>query len=153
MKKYIIIAILAAVSAVFPLKAQDVVLPNPEAPVTDTIPAIFADMPETVTLNQPSAVRDSFQCAVAAKVVNKQQNKVKGNFSIRIYSDSGQSAREVSSQILSRFVRQFPGTPATRTYNSPYFMVTVGKYEDRREAEKALSKIRPAFPRAFIVKR
>lgn len=153
MKKYIIIAILAAVSAVFPLKAQDVVLQNPEAPVTDTIPAIFADMPETVTLNQPSAVRDSFQRAVAAKVVNKQQNKVKGNFSIRIYSDSGQSAREVSSQILSRFVRQFPGTPATRTYNSPYFMVTVGKYEDRREAEKALSKIRPAFPRAFIVKR
>lgn len=148
MKKYIILTILAAIFSTAAMAQVDSVM------VADSSICIFEELPGTVTVDQPQSVQDAFDKAIATKVINSlAPKKVKGNFAVRIYSDSGQNARDASAQVLARFARLFPGIPATRTYNSPYFMVTVGQFKDRREAERNLSRIRPSFPRAFVVKR
>ena len=41
---------------------------------------------------------------------------------------------------------------AYRTYANPYFKVTVGDFRNRSEAMELLTRIKPLFPSAFIVK-
>ena len=79
-------------------------------------------------------------------------HKGKTAFRIRIYADNAQNARDVSSSEMSRFQKLFPGESASRTYSSPFFKVTVGDYENRKEAEEALKIIKGHFPMAYIVR-
>ncbi len=80
-------------------------------------------------------------------------HKGKAIFRIRIYADNAQNAREVSSSEMARFQKLFPGESASRSYSSPFFKVTVGNYENRKEAEEALKIIKGYFPMAYIVRK
>ena len=80
-------------------------------------------------------------------------HKGKAIFRIRIYADNAQNAREVSSSEMARFQKLFPGESASRSYSSPFFKVTVGDYENRKEAEEALKIIKGYFPMAYIVRK
>ena len=46
----------------------------------------------------------------------------------------------------------FHDVKAYRTYANPYFKVTVGDFRTRSEAMELLTRIKPLFPSAFIVK-
>lgn len=111
---------------------------------------IFSGMPSNVRINQPESVLKAFSGAVGATA---RRGHSANSFSIRIYSNSGRSSREESAVAIARFQDHFPDITATRTFNSPYFMVTAGQYTSRADAEKALKDIKAVFPRAYIVRK
>ncbi len=114
------------------------------------IDRVFLQLPENVRIEQSEQIMNAFPRHVNANV--RKARKTNG-FGIRIYYNSGPAAREESAQVASRFHSAFPEIEVARIFNSPYFMVTVGKYSTRGEAEHALGELRPMFPRAFVVKK
>lgn len=153
MKKRTISSFIAVFAAIAPLFAQ-----QPDSTAAKAA-LIFDEMPSTVSIEQPDAVREAFGEQVGKHPSENTHSSyrggesVKGTFGIRIYSDNSQNARNASSQALARFNALFPEEEAARTFSSPYFMVTVGHYSSRFEAEEALKSIKSAFPRAYIVRK
>ena len=45
-----------------------------------------------------------------------------------------------------------PGIAAYRSYENPFFKVTVGDFRTRSEAMQLLTSIKSEFPKAFLVK-
>lgn len=121
--------------------------------------AIFKDMPGNVRISQPEDVRIGFfnfmnnghQKFLSDIKKGGSRNKAV-KFRIRIFSDSTFKAANSSAAALARFKAAFPDIPANRTFESPFFKVTVGKFSNRPEAEKALTRIRARFPSAYIVR-
>jgi len=158
MKKYLILGILAAFFAAPALNAQE----QADSSVQARHP-IFTTMPGFISISQPSAVEQKFEEYFKVDETTGQANihRFSGDealgegspqFGIRIYSDSAQNARSASSQALARFQNAFPEISVVRTFSSPYFKVTAGKYATRQEAQKALNEIRSVFPSAYIVR-
>lgn len=83
-----------------------------------------------------------------------RQNKHKKNYGyrIRIFFDNRQSARNNSETVLTKFTELFPDIPAYRTYNNPYFSVSVGDFKNKSEAIRALELIKPEFPNALVLR-
>lgn len=73
-------------------------------------------------------------------------------YRVRIFFDNRQTARAESEETLKRFESMYHDVKAYRTYANPYFKVTVGDFRTRSEAMELLSRIKPLFPSAFIVK-
>ena len=111
---------------------------------------VFTEMPESITIDQPLDVVKQFPKHVG---VASGRNPLASSFCIRIYSNSSQNARSESSRALAHFQSVFPDIPASRTYNSPYFMVSAGAYTSRKDAEEALKNIKTVFPRAYIIRK
>lgn len=110
----------------------------------------FSEMPQSISIDQPADVARQFPKHVG---VSSGRNPQATSFCIRIYSNSGQNARLESSRALSMFQSEFPDTPVARTYNSPYYMVSAGSFNTRREAEDALKNVKQVFPRAYIIRK
>jgi hypothetical protein len=108
---------------------------------------IFSVMPDGVTVNQASAVRN----AVEMRSRSASHQTVAG-YRIRIFFDNSQTARGASEAALYRFKVKNPGVSAYRSFTSPYFKVTVGDYRNKSEALAALKDIKKDFPTAFIVR-
>lgn len=100
-----------------------------------------------VTIRQSQMVEEAMRNHI---VSNK--NRPMTGFRIRIFFDNSQTARTRSAAVLGSFKAAFQGIPAYRSYANPYFKVTVGDYRTKAEAMANLSKIKSAFPTAFIVK-
>lgn len=73
-------------------------------------------------------------------------------YRIRIFFDNARTARERSAEIVKQFEEQFPLIAVYRSYDNPYFKVTVGDFRTRSEAIKELRKLSKEFPSAFIVR-
>lgn len=73
-------------------------------------------------------------------------------YRVRIYFDNAQNARTASEETLERFLSRYHGVPAYRSYQSPFFKVTVGDFRTRSEALELLERIKGEFPTAFILK-
>lgn len=151
MKKYLTL-ILAILFAELSTTAfgQDIRVVEMATEDSVAVHGIFTGMPDNVSIEQSDAVLKAFSGAVGASA---KRGPVANNFCIRIYSNSGRNSRAESAVALARFQDNFPDTEASRTFNSPYFMVTAGHYTSRAEAEKALIDIKAVFPRAFIVRK
>ena len=83
-----------------------------------------------------------------------EQNKRKGGipgYSIRIYSNLGNTARVESQSTKARFYELFPEIPIYREYDSPYFKVYVGDFRTKIDALADFKRIKRHFPSAFIV--
>lgn len=111
---------------------------------------VFEQMPASISIDQPSDVARQFPKHVG---VASGRNPQASSFCIRIYSNSGQHARNDSAKALARFQEAFPEISVTRTYNSPYFMVSAGEFGTRREAEEFLKGVREIFPSAYIIRK
>jgi hypothetical protein len=72
-------------------------------------------------------------------------------FRIRIFFDLGQQSRNNSLEVTNEFMEKFPGVAVYRTFDSPYYKVSVGDYRTRDEALKHLREINKLHPKAFIV--
>ena len=108
---------------------------------------IFNILPEGVTIRQDGSVRD----AVNAKT-EKNAAKMQHGFRIRIYFDNRQDARGRSSAILSSFQTRYPGIPAYRNFDAPFFKVTVGNFRTKADALAFLETIKGEYPSAFLVR-
>lgn len=108
---------------------------------------IFAIMPDDVAVHQESAIRD----AVNAKT-DKNSSKMQHGFRVRIYFDNRRDARGRSSAIYSSFQSRYPGIPAYRDFDAPFFKVTVGDFRTKADALAFLEMIKGEYPSAFLVR-
>ncbi len=72
-------------------------------------------------------------------------------FRVRIYRDLGKNARAESEAIMGRVLSQFEGLRAYRTFDSPYYKVSVGDCRTRFEAYVLRQRLLNSYPRAFVV--
>ncbi|MDX9770740.1 MAG: SPOR domain-containing protein [Tenuifilaceae bacterium] len=72
-------------------------------------------------------------------------------FRIRIYFDTGQRSREQSELVMNEFMEHYPGISIYRTFDSPYYKVSVGDYRTRDEAQHVLKQLGRKYPKAFII--
>jgi hypothetical protein len=82
--------------------------------------------------------------------IRRKDNTIPG-YRIRIYANSGQSARSTAYNMRERFISQFPDIPAEVDYDTPNFRVYVGDFRSKNEAFRALQLIKKEFKNAFIV--
>ena len=100
-----------------------------------------------VEIYQPQDVAS----AVRKQVASNAKRAIQG-YRVRIFFDNKQSARVESEETLKRFEATYHDIKAYRTYANPYFKVTVGDFRTKSEAMALLSRIKSAFPSAFVVK-
>lgn len=115
---------------------------------------IFNDMPSrvngdaaSVTVHQSQEIRAAFHATMRSNASRKLQG-----YRIRIFFDNSQSARSESEKTAVAFKRAWPGVGVYRTYESPFFKVTVGDFRTRSEALSFLQKLRGTYPSAFVLK-
>lgn len=72
-------------------------------------------------------------------------------FRIRIYFDLGQQSRQQSELVMNEFMESYEGMAIYRTFDSPYYKVSVGDFRTRDEAFKVLKQLARKYPKAFIV--
>jgi len=115
---------------------------------------IFNDMPSRakgdaaeVTVRQSQQIRAAFHATM-----NSNPNRKLQGYRIRIFFDNSQTARAESEKTAVAFKKAWPGVGVYRTYESPFFKVTVGDFRSRSEALAFLQKLRGSYPSAFVLK-
>lgn len=72
-------------------------------------------------------------------------------YRIRIYFDLGQSSRTESQEVMEKFMEENPGLSVYRTFQSPYYKVSVGDFRTREDAFRQYKGLLRRYPKAFIV--
>ncbi len=157
MKKTIvaIIVLLLGVAASAQSAADSLARVSPEAIDTTLVGrSIFSLLPSKekgdkaeVTVEQSSAVMEAMKKHIAANAARKQSG-----YRVRIYFDNSRNSRVASEQADSKFVEMHPGIPAYRSYQNPFFKVTVGDFRTKSEAMELLEGVKAEFPSSFIVR-
>lgn len=158
--KKIVVTLAVMLAAALSLKAQKTKAPDgyvwadslvfvPVSDVDSTLAgkSIFRVLPDNVKVIQSSAISKTMESKAA-----KDASREMSGYRIRIYFDNSRTARGDSESALYRFKARNPGVTAYRTFDNPYFKVTVGDYRNKSEALAALQDIRIYFPSAFIVR-
>lgn len=81
---------------------------------------------------------------------NHKLNSTMG-YRIRIFSDSGQPAKQNALNERARFVKDHSDVSAYLVYDTPNFKIYVGDFRTKSEALKLFKLIKKDFPKAFIV--
>jgi hypothetical protein len=100
-----------------------------------------------VTIKQDEQLRQLIKQYIEYR---RKENKILG-YRIRIFSDSGQSARQHAFSERDRFDSHFPDITSYPVYEQPNFKVYVGDFRTRDEAYRAYKMIQKDFPKAFLV--
>ncbi len=82
--------------------------------------------------------------------LNKDAGGVPG-YRIRIFSDSGQKARQNAREVRARFLEKYEDIEIYMEYDVPYFKLYAGDCRTKSEAIKLLGKLKRDFPNAFII--
>lgn len=69
-------------------------------------------------------------------------------FRIQLFFDSDKNA---VLEARSRFVTQFPTVDTYIEFNAPYFVLKVGDFRTRLEAEKIKVEVEASYPTSFII--
>lgn len=100
-----------------------------------------------VSIDQSDNLLTAFNNHIALAV-----NKKITGYRLRIFFDNKQDARVHSSSVVNSFSSRYPEFPVYRTYENPYFKVTVGDFRTKSEATMLLKRIESEFQSAFIIK-
>ena len=111
------------------------------------LPSYQAGDDADVNVRQSGDIADSMREHVAAN-----SKRTISGYRVRIFFDNKQTARVESENTLKKFNGLFPDVMAYRIYANPYFKVTVGDFRTKSEAMALLTRIKGAFPSAFVVK-
>lgn len=84
-------------------------------------------------------------------IANASKRVISG-YRIRIFFSNNQQARAKSEQLVNSFSQLYSGIGVYRTYDNPYFKVTVGDLRTKSDAVKMLKKLESEYPSAFIVR-
>ena len=165
MRKYLILAAVLLASA--PVMRAEEFPADSVLTATDTL-SLQDSVAERIYMSYDSlmtylgdAVRmsDCLEKALDSQVEKNRARKVQG-YRVRIYFDNSQDARQISEQIVDSFsvrhhgvpVVYHPGVPVFRSYDNPYFKVTVGEFRARSDAMRFLEAIRKEYPTVFLVR-
>lgn len=72
-------------------------------------------------------------------------------FRIRIFFDLGQKSRQASQEAMEQFMEKYPDIAVYRTFDSPYYKVSVGDFRSRDNALRLYNQLKQEYPKAFIV--
>ncbi|MDX9854025.1 MAG: SPOR domain-containing protein [Tenuifilaceae bacterium] len=72
-------------------------------------------------------------------------------FRIRIFFDLGQKSRQASQEAMEQFMEKYPDIAVYRTFDSPYYKVSVGDFRSRDNALRLYNQLKQQYPKAFIV--
>lgn len=84
--------------------------------------------------------------------VNANVDRRTAGYRIRIFFDNSQNARNRSSSIQASFNASYPDIHAYRSYENPYFKVTVGDFRTKSDALRFMDRIRSEYPSVFLVR-
>ncbi len=101
----------------------------------------------TVSLHQSQAIINAMK-----QHIQSNPSRTISGYRVRIFFDNNQNARNASETAMVNFMGKHPGIPAYRSYQNPFFKVTVGDFRTKSEAMEFLQKVKGSFPGAFIVK-
>lgn len=94
-------------------------------------------------------IKDSKIDALMEFYAQKHQAKEKAaGFRIQILAGT---SRDKAYSTESKFRRDFPQHRTYLAYNSPYFKIRVGDFEDRLVAYRTLQQIKLKYPGSFLV--
>jgi hypothetical protein len=82
--------------------------------------------------------------------MNKKVDGIPG-YRIRIFSESGQTARQNAHAIKSEFLSKYQDTRCYLKYDYPFFKLYVGDFRTKAEATKALKQVQRDYSGAFII--
>lgn len=106
-----------------------------------------AQVQGSIRINVHPAVEALVQKHVA---YNAQHPKIEG-YRIRIYRDNSSNARQRSQEVSDSFAEMFLNIPVYRSYDNPYFKVSVGDFRAKDDALKLYMRLKRMFPNAYIV--
>ena len=81
----------------------------------------------------------------------KKMKRIDG-FRVQITSYSGVNSKTSIESATEQFKQLFPEIPCYTTYAEPNFRLRAGNFRTKIEAYKALRRIAPSFPGAFVLK-
>ena len=93
--------------------------------------------------------RDAAQIIASTPV--KSQKSVSG-YRIMLFMSNSQNARTEAFAACDTLAVRLPGVETYVTYDNPYFKVASGNCTSQEEALLLLEKIKPSFPKAFIMR-
>lgn len=73
-------------------------------------------------------------------------------YRIMLFMSNSQSARTDAFAACDSLAVRMPSLPTYVTYDNPYFKVTAGNCTSQEEALILLERIKPTFPKAFIMR-
>jgi hypothetical protein len=109
--------------------------------------AAVAQAQGSIKVKVPPAVELLVQRHIA---YNVQHPKIEG-YRIRIYRDNSSNARQRSQDISESFAGLFPDAPVYRSYDNPYFKVSVGDFRTKDDALRLYMHIKRMYPKAYVV--
>jgi hypothetical protein len=101
----------------------------------------------SITINAHPAVEQLVQRHIA---YNVQHPNIEG-YRIRIYRDNSSNARQRSQDVSDTFADMFTDIPVYRSYDNPYFKVSVGDFRTKDDALRLYVRIKRMHPNAYIV--
>lgn len=113
---------------------------------------VFTCLSDSVTVHQSPEVASALNSHIRRNARLVFLGLEGQTFGIRIFSDNSQGARGAWDAIATSFQSRFPGVPVSKTFEAPFFKVTVGNYSTKADANAALKRIQPEYPSAFIVR-
>ena len=104
--------------------------------------------PENVTIVKEKGIDD-----LVSKHLNYNEvMKTIPGFRIQIFSGSGNFSKGNAVSERSRFMGRYPHIKAYIIFNTPYYIVRVGNFRTRLEAEAFRQLMIDHYPEAYIVK-
>ena len=116
-------------------------------------PQIFINLSQNdgqsgkIEIIQPGQIENLLSLQIAN---NRLQKGIPG-YRIRIFSQSGQTARAKAEETRRNFMRTFPDIEAYLSYQAPNWQIFVGDFRTKNEALRGKKKIEKIFPGAFII--
>ncbi len=88
---------------------------------------------------------------ITSRVVTNRPTSVNG-YRIMLFMSNSQSARTEAFAACDSLALRLPELPTYVTYDNPYFKVAAGNCTTQEEALILLERIKPSFPKAFIMR-
>lgn len=134
-----------------------------EVPVNDTDSLLFSGVSTVDSTLVGKSVFDVIGSGVKVsqtyavgelmnEYVRTNSSRTISGYRVRIFFSSTQDARGTSESVQKAFQESYRGIAAYRTYQNPFFKVTVGDFRTRSEAVQLLQRIKYDYPSAFVVK-
>ncbi len=103
---------------------------------------------ENITITNEKGIEELLQKHLQYNEVMKTDH----GYRLQIFSGSGNFSKSNAISERSRFMGRYPSTTAYVIFNTPYYIVRVGNYRTRLEAEAFRQHILEVYPEAYVVR-
>lgn len=156
MRKYLILAA-ALLASVAVMRAEEppadsVMAVTDTLAIQDSVAERYMSYDSLMAYLGDAVIMSDFLEKAMTEQVEKNKARKTQVYRVRIYFDNSKDARTISQQIVDTFSVYHPGVPVFRSYDNPYFKVTVGEFRTKSDAMRFLEAIRKEYPTVFLVR-